>query len=221
MDLLITLGRTLGFSFAAGVNLYATVAILGLAARYDWVDLPAAVRRLRQRHRHRRGARAVCDRVRRRQGAVGRYAVGYGPYRDSSARRRADCRGDAGRRIADDAGARGAPRRHGGREHPRDEGGDAGHRQREPRAVLELVPEPRPRTCSCWGWGTWRCSTRWSRSVVVVAAAGADCVSSWRRSCAPPGGASADAARARAAGEPGAARPQLPTTNVSVQGFTG
>ena len=39
MDL-ITLGRTLGFSFAAGVNLYATVAILGLASRYDWVDLP-------------------------------------------------------------------------------------------------------------------------------------------------------------------------------------
>jgi hypothetical protein len=39
MDL-ITLGRSLGFSFAAGVNLYATVAILGLAARYGWVDLP-------------------------------------------------------------------------------------------------------------------------------------------------------------------------------------
>jgi hypothetical protein len=38
---LITLGRTLGFSFAAGINLYATVAILGLAARYGWVDLPA------------------------------------------------------------------------------------------------------------------------------------------------------------------------------------
>ncbi len=36
----VTLGRTLGFSFAAGVNLYATVAILGLAARYGWVDLP-------------------------------------------------------------------------------------------------------------------------------------------------------------------------------------
>jgi hypothetical protein len=41
MDLIATLGRTLGFSFAAGVNLYATVAILGLAARYDWVTLPA------------------------------------------------------------------------------------------------------------------------------------------------------------------------------------
>lgn len=39
MDL-VTLGRTLGFSFAAGVNLYATVAILGLAARYGWVKLP-------------------------------------------------------------------------------------------------------------------------------------------------------------------------------------
>jgi hypothetical protein len=40
MDL-VTLGRTLGFAFAAGVNLYATVAILGLAARYGWVELPA------------------------------------------------------------------------------------------------------------------------------------------------------------------------------------
>ena len=41
MDLITTLGRTLGFSFAAGVNLYATVAILGLAARYGWVELPS------------------------------------------------------------------------------------------------------------------------------------------------------------------------------------
>jgi len=37
---LTTLGRTLGFSFAAGINLYATVAILGLASRYGWVTLP-------------------------------------------------------------------------------------------------------------------------------------------------------------------------------------
>lgn len=34
------MGRTMGFSFAAGINLYATVAILGLASRYGWVDLP-------------------------------------------------------------------------------------------------------------------------------------------------------------------------------------
>jgi len=40
MDALSSLGRTLGFSFAAGINLYATVAILGLASRYGWVDLP-------------------------------------------------------------------------------------------------------------------------------------------------------------------------------------
>ena len=40
MDVLTTLGRTMGFSFAAGINLYATVAILGLASRYDWVSLP-------------------------------------------------------------------------------------------------------------------------------------------------------------------------------------
>ena len=40
MDAVATLGRTLGFSLAAGVNLYATVAILGLAARYGWVALP-------------------------------------------------------------------------------------------------------------------------------------------------------------------------------------
>lgn len=30
----------MGFSFAAGLNLYATVAILGLASRYQWVHLP-------------------------------------------------------------------------------------------------------------------------------------------------------------------------------------
>jgi hypothetical protein len=39
-EILATLGRTMGFSFAAGINLYATVAILGLAKRYGWVDLP-------------------------------------------------------------------------------------------------------------------------------------------------------------------------------------
>jgi hypothetical protein len=44
MDVLTTLGRTLGFSFAAGLNLYATVAILGLASRYGWVDLPPQYR---------------------------------------------------------------------------------------------------------------------------------------------------------------------------------
>lgn len=40
MDLLATLGRTLGFSLAAGVNLYATVAMLGLATHFGLVTLP-------------------------------------------------------------------------------------------------------------------------------------------------------------------------------------
>jgi hypothetical protein len=39
-ETLTFLGRTLGFSFAAGINLYATVAMLGLASRYHWVALP-------------------------------------------------------------------------------------------------------------------------------------------------------------------------------------
>jgi hypothetical protein len=39
-EILATIGRTMGFSFAAGINLYATVAILGLAKRYGWVQLP-------------------------------------------------------------------------------------------------------------------------------------------------------------------------------------
>jgi hypothetical protein len=43
-NLIDVIGRTLGFSFAAGVNLYATVAILGLATRFHWVDLPPQYR---------------------------------------------------------------------------------------------------------------------------------------------------------------------------------
>lgn len=41
MEFLTFLGRTLGFSFAAGINLYATVAVIGLASRFGWVKLPA------------------------------------------------------------------------------------------------------------------------------------------------------------------------------------
>jgi hypothetical protein len=44
IELMAGLGRTLGFSFAAGINLYATVAILGLASRYGWVSLPGQYR---------------------------------------------------------------------------------------------------------------------------------------------------------------------------------
>jgi len=38
--LIAVLGRAAAFSFAAGINLYATVAILGLVSRFKWVELP-------------------------------------------------------------------------------------------------------------------------------------------------------------------------------------
>lgn len=44
IELLTAAGRTLGFSFAAGINLYATAALLGLASRYGWVALPEQYR---------------------------------------------------------------------------------------------------------------------------------------------------------------------------------
>jgi hypothetical protein len=40
MELLATAGRSLAFSLAAGVNLYATVAMIGLATRLGLVTLP-------------------------------------------------------------------------------------------------------------------------------------------------------------------------------------
>ena len=40
MDALFTLGRTIPFAFASGINLYATVAVLGLCSRFHIVALP-------------------------------------------------------------------------------------------------------------------------------------------------------------------------------------
>jgi hypothetical protein len=38
---LTLLGTTLGFAFAAGLNLYATVLVIGLVVRFGWIALPA------------------------------------------------------------------------------------------------------------------------------------------------------------------------------------
>ena len=38
-----TLGHALAFAVGAGINLYATILVLGLAARFDWVDVPASL----------------------------------------------------------------------------------------------------------------------------------------------------------------------------------
>lgn len=41
MELAVVLSRTIAFALAAGVNVYATVALIGLSVRFGWVDLPA------------------------------------------------------------------------------------------------------------------------------------------------------------------------------------
>jgi hypothetical protein len=38
-----SLGHALAFAVGAGINLYATVLVLGLAARFDWVEVPGAL----------------------------------------------------------------------------------------------------------------------------------------------------------------------------------
>lgn len=40
LDLVTALGRTIPFALASGINLYATVAVLGLCSRFGWVALP-------------------------------------------------------------------------------------------------------------------------------------------------------------------------------------
>jgi hypothetical protein len=46
MKTLALLGTTLGFAFAAGLNLYATVLVIGAAVRFGWVTLPPALQSL-------------------------------------------------------------------------------------------------------------------------------------------------------------------------------
>ena len=41
MDMLTAIGYVVTFAFASGINLYATIAVLGLCSRYDFVPLPA------------------------------------------------------------------------------------------------------------------------------------------------------------------------------------
>ena len=76
METLAALGRTLGFSFAAGINLYATVAILGLASRYGWVSLPSEYQVFDNNWIIGARARALRRRVLRRQDPVARFGSG-------------------------------------------------------------------------------------------------------------------------------------------------
>jgi Domain of unknown function (DUF4126) len=44
VDLATAFSRIVPFAFASGINLYATIAVLGLCSRYDLVTLPASFR---------------------------------------------------------------------------------------------------------------------------------------------------------------------------------
>jgi hypothetical protein len=44
MDVVAALSRTLPFAFTSGINLYATIAVMGLSSRLGLVDLPAEFR---------------------------------------------------------------------------------------------------------------------------------------------------------------------------------
>jgi hypothetical protein len=43
MSTLALLGTTLGFAFTAGLNLYATILVIGLGLRFDWMTPPPAL----------------------------------------------------------------------------------------------------------------------------------------------------------------------------------
>ncbi len=143
LETLALLGRTMGFSFAAGINLYATVAILGLAKRFGWVDLPEQFR--------------VFDNDVVIGVALVLYVIEFVadkiPWVDSmwdavhtvirpigGARHR---RRDARRRQPDGQGPGGAARRNARDRHTSHQGRDARGRQHQPRAVLELGAQPR------------------------------------------------------------------------------
>ena len=83
MDTLVFLGRTLGFSVAAGVNLYATVALIGLASRFGWVTLPSEYAIFDNDWVIGIAARPLRRRVRRRQSPVGGHVMGHRSYRSS------------------------------------------------------------------------------------------------------------------------------------------
>ena len=106
MEWLATLGRTMGFSLAAGVNLYATVALLGLASRYGWVALPEQFKIFDNSWII--GAAGVLYTVEfvADKDPVGRFHLGLGAHLHPARRRRRDCGSHARRPITGDASCR-------------------------------------------------------------------------------------------------------------------
>jgi hypothetical protein len=84
--ILILSGQLLGAAFACGLNLYLTIAVLGISARLDLLTRPATGSgRVGERHRHRRGCCPVYRRVHRRPDPGRRSHLGSRPHPDPSA----------------------------------------------------------------------------------------------------------------------------------------
>ena len=153
MELLAGLGRTLGFSFAAGINLYATVALLGLASRFGWVALPPQFK--------------AFDHDWVIYTAIALYVVEFLadkiPWVDTiwdtlhtfirpigGALIAVTTLGEASPAVT---GADGASGRRRGRQHARHEGRHARRGQRQPRALHQLAAQSRRRRRSLSGLG--------------------------------------------------------------------
>ena len=135
MDPVIALARVIPFAFAAGINLYATVIVLGLAARYDLIALPEQFSAFEN---------PVIISI-----AVVMYIVEFVadkiPWVDSiwdavhtlvpAARWRPGRRHSAGRSVGHDGTAHGAGRRVGGDDDPPREGRHTGGCEHESGAV--------------------------------------------------------------------------------------
>ena len=133
----------------------------GWPSRFDWVDLPPQFAVFDSNWVIGIAIVLLRDRVRRRQGALGRYAVGCRPHGDSSARRRLHRGHHARRRVARRAGRGGAARRR--------RGGEPSHLT---KAATRVAANASPEPFSNWvlslfedvfvarRWARWRCRSR-------------------------------------------------------------
>ena len=92
----ITLVQGLGLAYAAGLNLYAAVAVTGLAVRFGWVhNVPTTIEPFGNLVVIGVRARAVRHRVRRDARSRRRVGVGNAAQPHSPARRRRSRRGNS------------------------------------------------------------------------------------------------------------------------------
>ena len=141
-----TLGLALGAGFSSGLNLYATIATLGLLQRFGIIHLPASLEALSSPlgNRHRR--RALRDRVSGRQNPLFRHRLGRHPHVDSSSRRSTSCLRFRWCRATRMALGRSAARRRSRAHLPWNQSQRARRRELQSRAFLQLDLEFRRRS---------------------------------------------------------------------------